>query len=120
MTPQGRVSDGSTTGLLDDVVGYGWTVLSTRPEVVHAVSPDVEAWAKENGVRILTVGGEGLDLQDMDGTYKEWFSELETEVAIIRPGFYLYDAVPLAGLDQTLSRLRDLLAGDARPAVAAG
>lgn len=113
VTPQGRVSDGTTTGLLDDVVGYGWTVLSTRPEIVHAVSPDVQEWMQDNGVTVRTVGAEGLDLQDVDGTYREWFAELETEVAVIRPDFYLYDAVPLAGLDQTLRRLRDQLGGAA-------
>lgn len=120
LTPQGRVSDGTTTALLDDVRGYGWTVLSTRPEVADAISPDIKAWAEENGVRVLTVGAEGLDLQDVDGTYKEWFAELETEVAVIRPDFYLYDAVPLAGLDQTLNLLREQLAGAAKPAAVTG
>lgn len=87
-------------------------MLSTRPEVVHAVSPDVRRWMEENGVTVRTVG-QGLDLEDLDGTYRDWFAELETEVAVIRPDFYLYDAVPLAGLDQTLRRLQEQLGGAA-------
>ena len=115
VSPQGRVSDGTTTGLLDDVVGYGWLVLSSRPELAHALSPETARWVEENGVIVRTVGDPGTDpgtdLADVDGTYRDWFAELEAEAVVVRPDFYVYDAVPLAGLDQTLGRLREQLRG---------
>lgn len=110
ITPQGRVAQDGQESLLDDLVGYGWLVLSSRPEVSQALSPESLEWVRQNGIRVLSVGqGEGVDLQDAEGTYQEWFAELGAEVAVIRPDFYLYDAIPLAGLDQTVTRLRQQL-----------
>lgn len=110
-TPQGRVSDGSTTALLDDVVGNGWLVLSNRPELEQAISPTSRAWLEDNAAVVRVVGEGGLE--DVDGTYADWFAELGAEAVVVRPDFYLYDAVPLAGLDQTLTRLREQLEGGA-------
>lgn len=109
LTPQGRVTGSGGSGLLDDVIGYGWVVLSRAGSPSQVLGADTEAWAQANGVQVLSVGGEDADLQDTEGTYAAWFETLGADTAVIRPDFYLYDAVPLDQLEQTLARLREQL-----------
>ena len=61
------------------------------------------------------------DLEDVEGTYAAWFDELATDTVIVRPDFYVYDAVPVDAVDQSLARLRtQLSATSAAPVTQVG
>jgi len=92
---QSRAEQRGREGLFDDVVGYGWFVLSRRP------LPPLTAEAGEVfdrlGGRALTIGslaGTAVDLVDLDGRYDAWFDELQADAVVLRPDFYIYAALP--------------------------
>lgn len=66
-------------GRLDDVIGFGWTLL---------VDGDLEVDVPD-GVRPVRLGS---DVTDVNDTYKAWFAELGPDVAavLIRPDFYVF------------------------------
>jgi 2-polyprenyl-6-methoxyphenol hydroxylase-like FAD-dependent oxidoreductase len=86
-------------GRLDEVVGYGWTLLVDAGAVGDV--PDAD------GLRVVRLGTE---VTDVDGTYKSWFAELGTDVAavVVRPDFYVYgtatDAASTHELVEALTR----------------
>ncbi|MEI5035141.1 hypothetical protein RB201_28055 [Streptomyces sp. S1A(2023)] len=62
------------------------------------------------GVRVVVPGGRttgdpgALFVQDVDGTYRDWFTELSCSAVVVRPDFYVFGtastsdtAVALAG-----------------------
>ena len=56
--------------------------------------------------------GEGAAVSDDEGTYAAWFAELDADVAVVRPDFYLYDACTAGRLDDVLHGLRSALRAD--------
>lgn len=103
---QGFVTADGRTGRFDDVVGTGWQVITTAPNLASSLSPENAAWASANGMRILHIG---TDFADDNGTYAEWLAALGAEAAIIRPDAYLYDAGGDSGFDGAVTRLRSLV-----------
>lgn len=107
LSHQGVVTAGGTSGRFDDVLGYGWTVLS-RPGALSSVNDQTRGWAEGYGVRFVEVGAEA-DVSDDDGVYTRWFDALDADAVIIRPDFYVYDAGSASGLDKALLGLRSSL-----------
>ncbi|MEU6148259.1 bifunctional 3-(3-hydroxy-phenyl)propionate/3-hydroxycinnamic acid hydroxylase, partial [Streptomyces sp. NPDC047081] len=98
---QARVRVGHRTGLFDDLAGYGWTVLSTRP--FPTLSGAAQAALDRLEVRVVIIGS---GLEDVDGRYGAWLRGLGAEAVLIRPDFFVYAAVPSVGdLDRTLVEL---------------
>jgi 2-polyprenyl-6-methoxyphenol hydroxylase-like FAD-dependent oxidoreductase len=110
LSPQGRVTAGGVSGLFDDVVGRGWTVLA-RPGALAGLGEASRSWAEGQGMRLVEVG-EGAAVSDDEGTYAAWFAELGADVAVVRPDSYLYDACTAGGLDDVLHGLRSALRAD--------
>lgn len=104
LSVQGEVTVDGRSGKFDDVLGYGWTVLA-RPGALAGLDPDTRGWAERFGVRLLEVGP-GAAVRDDAGTYTAWFDDLGTDAVIVRPDFYVYDAVPAQDLDSALRSLR--------------
>lgn len=102
---QSRVEHGGRSGLFDDVLGYGWTVLSAAGAPSRVLGERTRQWAADTGMRLLSLGSEDADVLDLDGDYRRWFDELGTEAVVIRPDFSIYDAVYLADLDGCLAEL---------------
>jgi 2-polyprenyl-6-methoxyphenol hydroxylase-like FAD-dependent oxidoreductase len=117
LSHQYRVRRGDVTDYFDHVAGYGWAVVSRAGDPADALGADNLAWAEENGVVLVHVGGAGADLEDVDGGYAAWFDELGADTVVVRPDFYLYDAGDLTGLDAAVTELRAKLHATA-PAVA--
>lgn len=103
---QSRVSHQGREGLFDDLLGYGWFVLSRRP--LPQLSTDAQEVLDRLRGRILVVDGPGAtaDVLDLEGRYQAWFEELEAEVVIVRPDFYIY--ATLRGVDEIETSLSAL------------
>jgi 2-polyprenyl-6-methoxyphenol hydroxylase-like FAD-dependent oxidoreductase len=107
---QGRVTADGVSGLFDDVLGHGWTVLG-RPGAFASLPHETRAWAEGYGLRFVEVG-EGAPVSDDEGTYTAWFDGLDADAVVVRPDFYVYDACAAQSLDAVLRRLRSSLLAD--------
>jgi hypothetical protein len=105
---QGRVggADGSSV-LLDDVVGAGWLLVAADAEARSALTAHDEAWFADRGGRVVAVD----DLDDLDGTYADWFAEHGVVAALQRPDFHLFgSAATAADVPRLVGALRTTLA----------
>ncbi len=92
LSTQGRVHDGTRTGLLDDLVGGGFRLL-VRAE--HLTEIDV-ANLQTLGVTVVGIGdvpGNGV-VADLDGTIKRWLEHLGAAAVAERPDHYVFAAGP--------------------------
>lgn len=107
---QGRVAAGERSARFDDVVGAGWRLISLDPEVVPALPGAETAWFEDLGGRVVTIG---VDVEDVDGTYKSWFGDHGVRTVLQRPDFYLFGAADDgAGAGGLLTGLRLALGSD--------
>jgi flavoprotein hydroxylase len=86
---QDRVRFGTRTGLFDDVVGRGWTLLSPHFDPVTRLDPEHAAFFASLG-GISAWIGEGGTVGDLHGSYARWFSHAEAAVVLQRPDFYVF------------------------------
>jgi 2-polyprenyl-6-methoxyphenol hydroxylase-like FAD-dependent oxidoreductase len=110
---QGRVRRGTTTGLLDDVVGGGFLLLGRTEDPGLHLGEEQRAFLASIGGRTACLGPAGC-LEDVDGTYRRWFEEAGVELALQRPDFYLYGSAGWAsGAGELVDCLRAALSGAA-------
>lgn len=108
---QPRVHHDGRTGLLDDVVGGGWLLLSRRPVAELGLRDDQLAVLNALGgrsVHITRARAPGA-VVDMDADATRWLDELDADVVLVRPDFYVYGAARADGADALLRSLRDQL-----------
>lgn len=88
LSVQGRVSDGTRTDLLDQIVGGGFLLL-VGADALRAL--DVDALG-DAGIRVVAFGEQpgGAVVTDADGTYRRWFEELGATAVAIRPDLYVF------------------------------
>ena len=108
---QGRVRFGGGTGLFDDVVGNGWTVLSLVADPRDVLDEEHRAFLDDIGVHSVRLTPEGVPgdgtAVDSEGRYAEWFEEAGVEAVVVRPDFYVYGtASTMAELPRLVSSLR--------------
>lgn len=108
---QGVVRIGERQGLLDDLVGYGFHIVSTLP-VEDLVGPERRARLAELGVRVVHLG-EGR-VEDVEGTYRDFLAEHCATTLLSRPDTYLFGLAD--GPDRSLALIDDLLAQIPAPA----
>ncbi len=117
---QSHVEYRGRTGLLDDLLGIGWFVLTASPQSVP-LSSDDQALLDRIAARVLRIGGPDVaaagdvnaapavdcaeSLGDVDHRYGEWFQALGADTVIVRPDFYVYAATDIAGLPAVLREL---------------
>jgi 2-polyprenyl-6-methoxyphenol hydroxylase-like FAD-dependent oxidoreductase len=85
--PQGRVAHAGRTGLFDDVVGRGWTLLSRAAD--PQLSPASAATLAGLGGIAAGIGGDGR-VRDVDGIYERWFADAGADIVLQRPDFYVF------------------------------
>ncbi len=111
---QGRVTFGDRTGLFDDIVGRGWTLLSASCDPAAQLDPDTVAFFRSLGGISAHVSSSG-PLRDTDGTYAGWFANSGARVVLQRPDYYLFGAAQRAESPGALiDQLRRRIAGDVR------
>ncbi|MEV5477847.1 bifunctional 3-(3-hydroxy-phenyl)propionate/3-hydroxycinnamic acid hydroxylase [Streptomyces sp. NPDC052207] len=107
---QSKVRRGDTVGLFDDVVGTGFTILSTVAEPASVLQAEQQAFLKALGAQIVYVGtDDSADITDIDGGYTRHLAERGWDVVITRPDFYVFGGGPLTGLGAMVDELAVLL-----------
>jgi flavoprotein hydroxylase len=86
---QGRVAHRGATGLFDDVVGRGWTLLSNAGDPAARLDGESAAFFAGLGGITAHVGASG-SLADLDGTYDGWFAQTGVAAVLQRPDFYVF------------------------------
>ena len=85
---QGRVRHRGASGLFDDVVGRGWTLLAVGGDPLAHLDAEAAAFFASLGGIAAHVGDGGIE--DLDGTYRRWFDEHGVGVVLQRPDFYVF------------------------------
>lgn len=95
---QGNVRSQAGEGLLDDVAGRGFQLITTRREIADALTADERAALEAIGASIIVIGapGSGAAYEDVDGTYSDWFDSLGRVAVIARPDYYLFGSAESA------------------------
>lgn len=89
LSPQGRVRIGDREGLLDDLVGFGFQLVSAQP--LGDVLTDAHTTHLDRlGVHIVELGSQAGQAIDLDGTYGRFFAEYGVTAYLSRPDFYIY------------------------------
>lgn len=108
---QPRVRVGTRAGLFDDVVGRGWTLLSTQGDPAAALSPELASWFAAIGGISAHVGRDA-PVADLDGRATRWLEQCGAAVVLQRPDFYAFgSAARLEDTPQLVAALRDALGG---------
>lgn len=111
-TPQGLVRSGSREGLMDDVVGRGFLIVSRTDPGPH-LDPETLAFFEAIGGRWIVVGEAGATdshVADIDGVQLAFLEKNGFAAYLRRPDFLMYGAVrDLADLPALLQGLRDRL-----------
>lgn len=97
LLPQGRLSDGTTTKLLDH-----WT--DGGADFVLLTGDDSASPAPGTVVRTVRLGAHGLE--DVDHTYSSWFAENAASAVLVRPDGYIFGSA--SDVDEVASLLADL------------
>jgi len=108
---QSRVEYRGRTGLFDDVIGRGWFVLTTSHIDVSASAQRVIDRLSAVVLQVGRPDTDHADVLDLGGRYVLWLTELDADIVIIRPDFYVYAATRAWGLDEVLSELAAQLDG---------
>jgi 3-(3-hydroxy-phenyl)propionate hydroxylase len=106
---QDRVRHAGKTGLFDDVIGRGWTLLSPHFDPVSRLDRECAAFFASLGGTSAWVG-EGGVVADLGGSYARWFSNAKAAVVLQRPDFYVFGTGSEEGdVGRLVATLRDRL-----------
>ncbi|MFI2189117.1 bifunctional 3-(3-hydroxy-phenyl)propionate/3-hydroxycinnamic acid hydroxylase [Streptomyces sioyaensis] len=95
---QGRVRHRGRTGLFDQVVGSGFTLLATE-DPRGVLDDDTLRWCERLGIRLLRItddpAAEGpTHVIDLDGTYLTHLAHWGQQALLLRPDHYIYGGAP--------------------------
>jgi flavoprotein hydroxylase len=91
---QGKVRFQGRTGLFDQTVGTGFTLLAAQNP--HGVLDEAcLAWCQQVGIRLLRVTGDltaddPADVVDLDGVYLSHLAESGQMALLVRPDYYVF------------------------------
>ncbi|MEU6602961.1 bifunctional 3-(3-hydroxy-phenyl)propionate/3-hydroxycinnamic acid hydroxylase [Streptomyces flaveolus] len=107
---QAKVRRGSAEGLFDDVVGTGFTVVSTVGDPASFLTADQREFLEALGTQVVHVGtDDSAIVLDIEGAYTKHLAERGWEVVITRPDFYVFGGGPLAEVGTMVDKLALLL-----------
>ncbi|WP_404442134.1 bifunctional 3-(3-hydroxy-phenyl)propionate/3-hydroxycinnamic acid hydroxylase [Sutcliffiella horikoshii] len=95
LSVQGNLKHGEKVGLLDDLIGSGWTIISTNGNPNAIFNKEQKQFLDVIGTHFIEVTLDASNdnaYYDMEGTYKEYFQQNQMEAIIIRPDFYVFGA----------------------------
>ncbi len=104
---QGNVAYAGKSGLFDDVVGQGFSLLA-REDLARVLKEDQREFLTSIGAHVLHLAqsetANGDAFTDLEGRYTGWFEANGCEAVLVRPDFYIFGAV------RTLKEVPDLVA----------
>ncbi len=112
---QGRVAYASKSGLFDDVVGQGFSLLA-REDLARVLKEDQREFLASLDAHVLHVAQSETTSDDtfvdLEGRYMGWFEANGCEAVLVRPDFYVFGAVrKLEEVPDLVADLRTQLAG---------
>jgi 3-(3-hydroxy-phenyl)propionate hydroxylase len=95
LAPQGVVHRAGRTGLLDDVIGWGFHLLARDTDPLSSLTEDQKEFLDAIHCRCVGVTtDERADLAlDVEWTYERFFDEHGLSALLMRPDFYIYGTV---------------------------
>jgi 2-polyprenyl-6-methoxyphenol hydroxylase-like FAD-dependent oxidoreductase len=106
---QGEVRGRDATGLFDDVVGRGFTLVSPATDPARFLAPDLAGFFASLG-GIAAHVGPGAPVDDLSGSYAKWFAQHGVGVVLQRPDFHVFGTAPaVEGAAALVERLRGAL-----------
>ena len=79
----------SKSGLFDEVVGRGWTLLSPSYDPAAQLGPEAAGFFKSVGGICAHVSRDG-PVRDTFGAYEDWFAAAGVEVVLQRPDYCVF------------------------------
>ena len=121
---QARVEARGRDGLADDVIGTGWTLLSSRGDYLDDLTAEQRAIIDALGMVHAHVSRAELDSEhsvvDVDADYSRWFRDIGSPIVIVRPDYYVFGhAADSAELGALLDRLAERASLTVSPAATA-
>ncbi len=94
LSRQGRVRFRGRTGMFDETVGIGLTLLTTG-DPRDGLDEDTLAWCEQIGLRLLRITDDPAangadDVVDLDRTYLSDLARTGIEAMLVRPDFYVF------------------------------
>ncbi|MQY40552.1 3-(3-hydroxy-phenyl)propionate/3-hydroxycinnamic acid hydroxylase [Streptomyces sp. RB17] len=111
LSRQGRVRFRGRTGMFDETVGIGLTLLTTG-DPRDGLDEDTLAWCEQVGLRLLRITDDPAangpdDVVDLDRTYLSDLARTGIEAMLVRPDFYVFGgAKSTADLPRLVTALR--------------
>lgn len=116
LSPQFAVRHQASVALLDEHVGFNWSLLTFDPALMSSLDDQRDLLS---GLRVksflIEADGPKAEYGDVDGRYALWFEQHDIRAMLIRPDSYIYGVanspIELKQLFASLSRqlcLRDL------------
>jgi 3-(3-hydroxy-phenyl)propionate hydroxylase len=115
VAPQGVVAIDGVKAMFDDIVGYGFHLVSTLA-LDEALDVDRLSRLTELGVKRVRIGADGAE--DIEGTYADYFSRHRATTLLSRPDGYVFGVAN--GPADTVDLVDALLAQLPRPHGLAG
>jgi hypothetical protein len=107
---QDRVRRDGATGLFDDVVGRGFTLVSPHADPARVLGPELAGFFDSIGGLTAHVAPDG-PVTDLAGSYARWFGDRSVAVALVRPDYAVFGtAGTLEGAAGLVATLRAKLA----------
>jgi 3-(3-hydroxy-phenyl)propionate hydroxylase len=110
-SPQDEVELDGKRGLLDDVIGWGFTLLAVDADPLEHVGDPQKAILDAIGARCFRLSAEPRAgaLIDVTGTLRGFLEGYGAEVVLIRPDFYVFGAGSLEQLPALVEDLAEQL-----------
>jgi len=108
---QAVVRWGDRQGLLDDIVGGGWQVLSRRAEALDGLDSERLSFLATLDASLVhvTPAEKPGAVVDVEHRYAQWFGALGVDAVIVRPDFYIFGGARTGELPALLDELRRAL-----------
>jgi 3-(3-hydroxy-phenyl)propionate hydroxylase len=115
LTPQGVVRKAGVEGLFDEVAGRGFSVVSQR-DVSSVLGTEHRAFLEQLGAVTASMEpGTDDSIEDVRGTYADYWSKNGVDAFIGRPDYHLFWAGQLEELPTALEDLKSRLAWGLAP-----
>lgn len=99
----------SRVGRFDDVVGRGFTLVSSVADPTAKLDPELARYFASIGGMRAHVAPAG-PIHDVNGSYQRWFAEHGVAVALLRADFHIFGTAPAVGGEGKLvAALRSVL-----------
>jgi 2-polyprenyl-6-methoxyphenol hydroxylase-like FAD-dependent oxidoreductase len=116
---QGVVEIDGRTGLFDDVVGRGWTLIAAAGDPLEELDSQQRELLGALDVTVASLERDAPGgVTDVDGRLTAWLADAQAYAVLVRPDFYVFGSAAAAdGLAALVDDVRSNLAVKTRPLI---